>query len=140
MEAVLIGIGKNNDLVIIDFVQLEIGIQPRADRADDRAYFFVGENLIQPLLLDVEGLAAEGRMDWNCLTRACFAVPPAESPSTMNISFSSGLRPEQAASLPTSVSPSMLFLARAFSFACLAARRTLAAPCAFLMISSKVFL
>jgi len=56
-------------------------------------------------------------MDWYCLTRACFAVPPAESPSTMNSSLSSGFLPVHAASFPTSVRLSMLFLARATSFA-----------------------
>ena len=58
----------------------------------------------------------------------------------MNSSFSSGFLPEHAASFPTSVSESMLFFARAVSFACRAAMRTRAAPCAFLTMSSKTFL
>ena len=42
------------------------------------------------------GLPRRGRMACVCRTRACLAVPPAESPSTMNSSFSSGFLPVHA--------------------------------------------
>ena len=47
--------------MIVDFIQLEIGIESRADSADNRADFLVRKDLIEPLLLDVERLASQGK-------------------------------------------------------------------------------
>src|SRR5471032_1864741 len=48
------------------------------------------------------GLPFSGSTAWNSLSRACFAEPPAESPSTMNSSFRSGSSEAQSVSLPGS--------------------------------------
>ena len=52
-----------------------------------------------------------GSTAWNRRSRPCFAEPPAESPSTIYNSLSSGFRSEQSASFPGSmVSSRTLFL------------------------------
>src|SRR5437667_6577 len=56
-----------------------------------------------------------GRMAWKRRSRPCFADPPAESPSTMYSSHSSGLSQAQSASLPGSEPPSRMVLRRARS-------------------------
>jgi len=48
------------------------------------------------------------------LSRACFADPPAESPSTRKISQSSGSCDVQSASLPGSAGPETIFLRTTF--------------------------
>ncbi len=45
-------------------------------------------------------LPRNGRIAWVRRSRPCLAEPPAESPSTMNSSLSSGSVDEQSASLP----------------------------------------
>ena len=83
----------------------------------------------------LRGLPRRGRMAWNRRSRPCLALPPAESPSTMNSSFSTALRPVQADSLPTSGAASNWFFARATSRALRVASRTLA----LLMALSIIF-
>lgn len=51
---------------------------------------------------------------WNSLSRACFAEPPAESPSTRNSSARIGSCPAQSASLPGSAGPWVIFLRSTF--------------------------
>ena len=46
-----------------------------------------------------------GRIAWKTLSLACFADPPAESPSTINNSHKSGSSLVQSASLPGNVGP-----------------------------------
>ena len=59
-----------------------------------------------PATLSVEACSAlstlprSGRIAWVWRSRPCLAEPPAESPSTMNSSLSSGSVDEQSASLP----------------------------------------
>ena len=87
-----------------------------------------------------KGLPLKGKMDWNCLTLACFAVPPAESPSTMKSSFSSGFLPEHAASLPTRLSPSFSEAALATSLSARCLILSSAANLAFCAILSNTAL
>ena len=61
MEAVLVGIGEDDDLVVVGFVEVEVVPHSRAERRDERSYFLVGEHLIEPLLFDVERLSAKGK-------------------------------------------------------------------------------
>ena len=63
-------------------------------------------------------------------SRPCLALPPAESPSTMNSSVNSGSRSEQSASLPGRPPPVSALL-RTVSRALRAASRALAALSAF---------
>ena len=42
----------------------------------------------------------KGKIAWNSRSRPCFAVPPAESPSTKKISHFSGSVSEQSDNLP----------------------------------------
>ena len=71
-------------------------------------------------------------------SRACFAEPPAESPSTMKSSASSGSLIEQSASLPGSVEFSSAHLRRVRSRALRAAWRARAAATAFVMICARL--
>ncbi len=84
------------------------------------------------------GLPLKGNIAWKRRLRACFADPPAESPSTINSSFFLASRPVQLASLPIRVLLNMLFFWRVTSFALRAASRTLADAMDFLIMVSAV--
>ncbi len=79
-------------------------------------------------------LPFSGRIAWKRRSRPCLAVPPADSPSTRNISQRLGSRSEQSASLPGSPPPSSAPLRRVRSRALRAASRARAASIALLMI------
>ena len=76
-------------------------------------------------------LPRSGSTAWVLRSRACFAEPPAESPSTMKSSASAGSRTEQSASLPGRVEFSSADLRRVRSRALRAASRARAASTAF---------
>ena len=61
VHTVLVGIGKNDDFVIIDFIEFEVGIDARADGADHRTDLLVFQNLRKLFLLYVQRLAAQGQ-------------------------------------------------------------------------------
>ena len=82
------------------------------------------------------GLPRSGSIAWNRLSRPCFALPPAESPSTMKSSFCSGVLPVQLESLPTRGAFSSLDFSRAMVFAFLAASRAFAALTALSAIAA----
>ena len=73
-----------------------------------------------------------GRIAWVRGSRASTAVPPAESPSTMNSSLSRGSRLEQSFSLSGMPAPDSAVLRRMALRAFLAATRACAAAMAFL--------
>ena len=75
-----------------------------------------------------------GRIAWNRRSRPCFAVPPADSPSTRNNSQRFGSRSEQSASLPGSPPESSAPLRRVRSRALRAASLAREASIALLMI------
>ncbi|MCY1294832.1 hypothetical protein D9M70_441470 [compost metagenome] len=54
----------------------------------------------RPALATLRILPRSGRIAWLARLRACFADPPAESPSTMKSSAPSAVFCEQSASLP----------------------------------------
>ena len=62
-----------------------------------------------------------GSIAWNLLSLPCFAEPPAEFPSTMNISDSEGSFEEQSASFPGNDPTSRLFFLSTSSLAFFAA-------------------
>ena len=62
-----------------------------------------------------------GRIAWNFLSLPCFALPPAESPSTMYTSHSSGFLLLQSASFPGNVDVSNALFLLTNSLAFLAA-------------------
>jgi len=68
-----------------------------------------------------------GSIAWYSLSLPCFAIPPAESPSTMYSSHSSGFVFEQSASFPGSDSPSSSPFLRVSSLAFFAASLAFAA-------------
>ena len=68
-----------------------------------------------------------GRIAWKCRSRPCFAEPPAESPSTMNISQFAASLSEQSANLPGRPPPVIGFLRCTLSRALRAATRAVAA-------------
>ena len=59
MRAVHVGIGHDDDLVVADFVGVEVGPEAAAHGGDERANLLVGEHALQTRLLDVEHLAAQ---------------------------------------------------------------------------------
>ena len=75
-----------------------------------------------------------GRMAWMRLSRPCFAVPPAESPSTRKSSHFSGSLSEQSASLPGMPAPDITVLRWTISRAFLAAVLAVAARITFSMM------
>ena len=79
-------------------------------------------------------LPFRGRTAWFCRSRPCFAVPPAESPSTRKISVREGSRSEQSASFPGIEAESSTLLRRITSRALRAASRARAASTAFWII------
>ena len=66
-------------------------------------------------------LPRKGRIAWNLLSLPCLEEPPADSPSTIKISDSSGLLEEQSVSLPGNASPSIIPFRKTDSFAAFAA-------------------
>ena len=48
------------------------------------------------------------------MSRACLALPPAESPSTINSSLSSRVKPTQSANFPGNAGPATIFLRSTF--------------------------
>ena len=61
MRAVLIGIGQDDDLVVLERADIKILVNVGAQRRNNGAEFLVGQHLIQALLFGVEGLAAQGQ-------------------------------------------------------------------------------
>ena len=59
-------------------------------------------------------LPRSGMTAWNSRSRACFALPPAESPSTRNSSARVTSPPLQSASLPGSAGPVVTFFRATF--------------------------
>ena len=58
VRAVLIGIGEDDDFVVFEVGEVEILVDGRAERGNQRAELLVAQHLIQPLLFGIEGLAA----------------------------------------------------------------------------------
>ena len=84
----------------------------------------------------LSGLPRSGKIAWKLRSRACFALPPALSPSTMKSSLTAAFLPVQLLSLPTRFEPLSLFCCLAMSFALFAASRERAAPIALATIFS----
>mmetsp|Transcript_4301 Transcript_4301/g.8017 ORF Transcript_4301/g.8017 Transcript_4301/m.8017 type:complete len:256 (-) Transcript_4301:935-1702(-) len=76
-------------------------------------------------------LPLRGRMAWVVRSRPCFALPAAESPSTMKISPLSGSRVAQSASLPGRTVEVRRLLRLTMSLAAFAAMLAACAACAF---------
>ena len=92
--------------------------QPSAWTRSVSCWFWASLSL--PALATLRILPRSGRIAWFARLRACFAEPPAESPSTMKISEPSAALSEQSASLPGSrefaaerLARDLLFLAAA---------------------------
>ena len=69
----------------------------------------------------------KGNIAWNFLSLPCFALPPAESPSTIYTSQRDASFSEQSANFPGSVEPSKAFFLLTNSLAFLAASLALEA-------------
>ena len=78
-----------------------------APKAITRAFISLKASILSMVVLSTfKILPLSGRMACVLLSRPCLPEPPAESPSTMNISASLASRVWQSASLPGKVSPS----------------------------------
>lgn len=102
MRAVLIGIGEDDDFVVFEVGEVEILVDGRAERGNQRTELLVAQHLIQPLLFGIEGLAAQGE------NRLIAAVAPLLGAAACGIALDDEqlivfrLLPRQALSLPTS--------------------------------------
>ena len=76
---------------------------------------------------------------WKCLSLPCLAVPPAESPSTKNISHFSGSLSEQSDNFPGRPEPDKTFFLCTNSLAFLAAFLAVAARITFCTITCACF-
>ena len=132
-DAVDVGVGHQDDLVVADLLDVELVADAGADRLDERLDLLVLQHLVDAGALDVEDLAADRAGSPGTRgSRACFALPPALSPSTMNSSHSLGSFDEQSASLPGIADDSSSDLRRVRSRAWRAATRArgrLQSPC-----------
>jgi hypothetical protein len=82
-------------------------------------------------------LPLNGKIAWKLLLRHCFALPHAESPSTIYISVPSLFFLAQSASLPGSTPHANMFFLNTVSLANLAANLALAASSTFSNILSN---
>ena len=83
----------DDDLAVAQLLDVEVvRADAGAERGDDRLDLLVVEHLVEARLLDVQDLAAQRQDRLVRRSRACLAVPPAESPSTRKSSVSSALR------------------------------------------------
>ncbi len=57
--AVDVRVGHQHDLVVAEVLDLELVLDPGADRGDQRLDLVVGEDLVDPALLDVDDLASQ---------------------------------------------------------------------------------
>ena len=86
------------------------------------------------------GLPLSGSTAWNSLSRACFADPPAESPSTMKSSLRSGSSDAQSVSLPGSTATPEILRRSTFCAAFVRASACLIASSAMRLPSSTCVL
>ena len=128
--AVDVGVGHQHDLVVAQPRQVElVALDAGAQRRDDRLHLLVAQDAVDRARSTLRILPRIGRIAWVRWSRPCLAGPPAESPSTMKSSHSSGLVDWQSASLPgRPPPPSRPLRLRAASRALRAASRATAAP------------
>jgi len=126
MCTVNIGIGHYNYFVVSKFRYVEVLSDICSQCHYNRSKLIVAINLVHPGFFNVEHLTQRGRMAWNLLFLPCFAEPPAESPSTINISQREGSLSVQSASFPGSVEVSRTFFLLVSSLAFRAASLALA--------------
>jgi hypothetical protein len=78
-----IGVGHQDDLVIAQLRDVEVVVDARAERGDERLHLGVLQHPVDACLLDVDDLATDGQDRLVERIRPDLAEPPAESPSTM---------------------------------------------------------
>ncbi len=71
MGSVDVGIGHDDDLVVTPLADVEFFADARAEGRNHGADFFIGQDLVQTGLFDVDDLAAGGKMAWNFRSRPC---------------------------------------------------------------------
>ena len=108
-----------HEFVVPELVQVEFFLNTGAQCRDHRLHLVVGQDPVQPGFSTFRILPRMGRIAWVAGSRPLRAEPPAESPSTMNSSHSSGLVEEQSMSFPGSPAAEQAF-AVAGQVACLA--------------------
>ncbi len=90
MGAVNVGIGHDDDLVIPQFGLIKF-VADSAAKGGNHVFNFVRiENSVSLAFSTLRILPLRGRMACLILSRPCFALPPAESPSTKKISDLAG--------------------------------------------------
>ena len=123
MRAVDVRVGRDDEAVVAQLVDVEVGSDAGAQRGDQRGDLLAGDQAVKARLLDVQHLGAAAGWPGTCGRGPCLAEPPAESPSTMYSSHSAGSFSWQSASLPGRPAPSSTLLRRVISRALRAASR-----------------
>jgi hypothetical protein len=83
--AVDVGVGHDDDLVVAQVVVAIAVARAAAQRLDQVGDLLVGASLSRSAPATLRILPRSGRTAWLARSRACLALPPAESPSTMKI-------------------------------------------------------
>ncbi len=78
-----VGVGHQHDLVIAQLCDVELFVDARAERRDDRLDFGVLQHASMRAFSTLMIFPRSGRIAWYIESRPDFAEPPAESPSTM---------------------------------------------------------
>jgi hypothetical protein len=128
-------VGHQHDLVVPGLGQVEVLADAGAERGDERLDLVVGEDPVDPSLLDVEDLAADREDRLGMRVAPCTAEPPAESPSTMKTSEIEGSLLWQSLELAGQADAVEEPLAAVDSAPCGPAIRAAAAWIAFWMMS-----
>src|SRR5690554_5003188 len=138
--AVYVGVRHDNDGVVTQFVRVEFFPADTAtEGGNQRAHFGRRQHLVETGFLYVQDLTLQRQDGLVFPSRPCLALPPAESPSTMNSSDRAGSFSWQSASLPGRPAISSAPLRRVISRALRAASRARAASIILLTITLASF-
>ncbi len=135
MRAVGVGVGHEDDPAVARCVDVEGAAEPAPTTWMIEAHSAFLSTSATVAFCTLRILPRIGSSAWNSESRASFAVPSAESPSTMNSSERSTSLDRQSASLAGSAEVSSAFLRRWVSRCWRAAKRVFAAPATFSMTS-----
>ena len=139
MRAVDVGIGHDDDLVVAQLRDVELGADAGAEALDDGLELVVADDLVDAGLLDVEHLAPEGKdgLD-SCGRGPSWPSRLRNRPLRCRSRTWSGSFSWQSASLPGRPALSRKDLRRVSSRACRAAMRALAARTVFSRMASMI--
>ena len=135
VQAVGVGVGEDDDLAVAQAGDVVLARDRSRSRRRGRALRCEASTPPDATSQVLRILPRSGRIAWKSLSRACLALPPAESPSTRNSSVRDRSCEMQSASLPGRAGPWVIFL-RTICFSVF--RRALARSIASCAIRSPI--